>query len=150
MNNRNLLGELEIQTREPEESACDGPSLEEWLHLYCLPEGGLVFGTLILGSHVDLGPMEQVPVAFDVYHSQPTYHLGAILFLLSDFFRSISELVYPNVTLNLGGQRGCEGQGRVKGGKLKSNSHALVRYSGIRLGFIHGSNEPGNLRSFVQ
>lgn len=99
---------------------CHGPSLRQWLHPCCLGKGGPVFGTLIPGSQADLGPLGHAPVALEVEHSGPAYRLGAMLSLLGDFARSISELVYPDIILNLVGQTGCEGQGRVKGGKLNS------------------------------
>lgn len=99
---------------------CRGPRLGQWLPPCCLVKGGPVFGTLVLGSQADLGPLEHTPVALDVEHSGPAYRLGAMLSLLGDFARSISELAYPDLILNLVGQTGCEGQGRVKGGKLNS------------------------------
>lgn len=44
-------------------------------------------------------------------HCQPGCSLGAILSLSGDFARLISELVRADVTFDLGGQTGGEGQG---------------------------------------
>lgn len=46
-----------------------------------------------------------------VQHGQPGYSLGAILSLCGDFAQLISELVCTDVTFDLGGQTGGEGQG---------------------------------------